>query len=119
MYQLLSCILVLCKKGSNLSQDEMDEVSRRNRLHSQYITFFLHLQSLFDEKKSYFSKSIYGCNVVMAHNTEWEDSLTHVTIYDVEITLQLVRGWLASCNNFQTTIESFYSWMWMNLQDFI
>lgn len=45
--------------------------------------------------------------------------LAHITIYDVKITLQLVRGWLASYNNFQTTIGSFYSWIWMNLQDFM
>jgi hypothetical protein len=79
----------------------------------------LHLQSSFNQKESYFSESIDGCNVVMAHNMEWEDCLAHITIYDVKITLQLVRGWLASCNNFQTTIRSFYSWIWMNLQNFM
>jgi hypothetical protein len=60
-----------------------------------------------------------GCNVVMACNTEWEDLFSTKPIYDVKITLQLVRGWLASCNNFQTTIGSFYSWIWMNVQDFM
>ncbi len=79
----------------------------------------MHLQSLFNEKKSYFSKSINECNVVIARNIEWEDCLAHITIYIVKITLQLVKGWLASCNNFQTTIGSFYSWIWMNLQDFM
>jgi hypothetical protein len=49
----------------------------------------------------------------MAHNMEWEDCVAHITIHDVKITLQFVRGCLASCNNFQTTIRSFYSWIWI------
>jgi hypothetical protein len=105
------------QEGINLSRDEMESLKEIGFvLNKQHL---LHLQSLFNEKKSYFSKLIDGCNVVLALNTEWGDCLAHITIYNVKTTLQLVRGWLASCNNFQTTIGSFYSWIWMNLQDFM
>jgi len=40
----------------------------------------------------------------MAHNIEWEGYLTHIAIYDVKITLQLVGGRLAFCGDFQVTI---------------
>jgi hypothetical protein len=40
----------------------------------------------------------------MAHNIKWEGYFTHIAIYDVKITLQLVGGWWTFCADFQVTI---------------